>query len=243
MISRKIYILLFLSLNAAALLLHSCTSYDVAPRYTDKYIASGTGNLTAQVPEAYELGYAVLALTDLAQKDTSLIDKSTPYYKEFTAYFAKYKNHKAVVQLNQSLVTYPKLFKSYRNGLYAFKMFDDRLVLKDNYRIDVNKMKFSRYQRLLQNFYSVTKFHKFYNAHENVYKQLVKRSDNFLSFDIAQKIISKDSKSFQVVLSPLTKGYPATMEIKSKGFVESIIFPYVDNNGLVYGEKSDEIIR
>ncbi|MDT3405507.1 DUF4932 domain-containing protein [Mucilaginibacter terrae] len=226
-----------IALFAATLTLNSCKSYDVTPRYTEKYITVNTGKIEAVAPESYELGLALLALTDAAKRDSSLIDTSTPYYKDFTAYFNKYKDHKAVLQLNAGLGSSRKLIEKYRNGLFAFKLVNGRFALKENYRIDNSKIQFKRYAGLLEDFYRDSKFEKFYADHQGTYKQLVQKAENYVSFENLKTTVNKDAKSFHVLVSPLMKGFPGIMDIKSEAFSETVIFPYLAPNGLIYQSK------
>ena len=236
------YVTCIICLLGITLILNGCKNYDVTPHYGSKYIAANTGKVTANVPEAYELGWVVLALTDVAQRDTGLIDVNTSYYKDFTAHFNKFKNHQAVVQLN-TLASSPKMLEKFRNGLFAFGIYRGRFALNENYRIDNSKVEFKRYARLLEDFYSDSNFKQFYASHQDTYKQMIQKANTNLSFDGVQKALNKDVKSYHVILSPLMKGLPGVMDIKDTDFSESVIFPYLSPNGLVYGKASTDIIK
>ena len=212
-------------LFAAATLFTSCKTANVAAHYSSKYMNANNGKLNAQVPETFELGYAMLALTNLAQNDTAVVNKNTPYYQELITFLGTHKNHKGVLLLNAELSRNPRMIKSYLDGLYAFKMNGNRFVLKESYRIDLNKIDFKRYALLLQSFYKETNFHEFYMNHQAQYAQMIQNANTMYSFDEAQKTLNVKVKSYQVILSPLTKGYAGTMEIKGNSYSEYIIFP------------------
>lgn len=222
---------------AAALSFTSCKSYNVASRFSSKYITASTGKMSAQVPENFELGYAMLALTNLAQNDTSMVDQNTAYYHDLMAWFGKYKNHKGVELLNATLTRNPKLVKSYLDGLYAFQMNGNRFSLKSSYRIDLNKVDFKRFAMLLEKFHKDSHFHEFYVQHNGLYADMVQKANNLYSFTEAQKTVNSTVKGFQVILSPLTKGYAGTMEIKGHSYSELIIFPRMADNGRYYAMK------
>lgn len=226
------------------ILLTGCKSLDVAPRYTAHYIKSNEGKVTTHVPEAYELGYVVLALTDVARRDSSLINTNSAYYKELTSYFDKHKTHHAVAQLNRDLTAFPKLLKSYRNGLFAFKMHNGRFALDENYRIDMNKAEFSRYALLLQEFYHASNFGKFYTEHKDVYDRMIAEASGMTTYASLQQQLDKDkdAKSYKILLSPLMKGMPDMMLIKDDAFSECVLFPYMAPHGMVYGDDKNEVI-
>lgn len=221
---------------AVALSFTSCKSYDVASRFNSKYITASTGKMSAEVPENFELGYAMLALTNLAQKDTSIVDQNTAYYNDLMAWMSKYKNHKGVELLNATLTRNPKLVKSYLDGLYAFKMNGNRFALKSSYRIDLNKVDFKRFAMLLEKFHKDSHFHEFYVQHNGLYADMVQKANTLYSFNEA-KTVNGTVKGYQVILSPLTKGYAGTMEIKGHAYSELIIFPRMSVNGRYYAMK------
>lgn len=221
-------------LFACTLFLNSCKSYDVASRYTSKYIKSNIGKVSAEVPEVFELGYTMLALTDLAQKDSGVINRNTPYYQELMAWFNKYKNHKGVMRLNADLSRNPDRIKNYLDGLYALQVKYNRVSLKTSYRIDLNKVDFKGYALLLQNFYKKTNFHEFYTQHEGYYNDMVQNANSLFTFAEVQKNLNGTVKGYRVILSPLTKAYAGTMQISGRGYSECIIFPALSSKGTNY---------
>jgi hypothetical protein len=222
---------------ATASFLTSCKTANVAAHYSTKYINANNGKLSAQVPETYELGYAMLALTNLAQNDTSIINTNTPYYNDLITWLGKHKNHKGVLQLNAQLSRNPKMIKNYLDGLYAFKMNGNRFVLKESYRIDLNKIDFKRYALLLQSFYKETNFHEFYTLHQGYYAGMIQNANSSYSFEEAQKTLNRPAKGYQIILSPLTKGYAGTMEIKGRTYSEYIVFPRAATSGMSTAAK------
>lgn len=220
----------------AAAMFTSCKSYDVASRFDSKYVAASTGKMNAEVPENFKLGYAMLALTNLAQNDTSMVDQSTAYYHDLMTWMGKYKNHKSVEILNATLSHNPKLVKSYLDGLYAFQMNGNRFALKSSYRIDLNKVDFKRFAILLEKFNKDSHFHEFYVQHNSLYADMVQKASSLYSFNDA-KAVDSNVKGYQVILSPLTKGYAGTMQIKGHAYSELIIFPRLAVNGHYYAMK------
>lgn len=219
----------------------SCKSTDIASRYTSKYINSNTNKITTQVPETYELGYIVLALTDYGQRDTNIINTHTLYYKEVVEYFSAYKNHHAVKLLNQELSKDSKHFRSFRDGLYAFKINNhDHFVLKSDYRIDLNKVNFKRFAPLLQDFAAKSNFLKFYNDHLSLYSKLVDYQTHQLTMENANKAVQSEYgtpfNSYHVIISPLMKGY-STLAVNGRHFNECLIFTEAKNYTLLYGES------
>jgi hypothetical protein len=208
-------------LFAAIASLSSCQTQNVASRFTSKYARANSGKISVQSSETVELGYAMLALTDVAKNDTTIFNQNTAYYKELVAKMDKYKNLKGVKQLNAQLSRNPKLLKSYIDGLYAFQMKNGRFGLKADYRIDLNKIDFKRYGILLEDFNKETGFHSFYAEHQNVYNELVQKATNQYTLPQVQKTIN--AQGYHVVVSPLTKSTVA-MTIKGHVYTEGVIF-------------------
>jgi hypothetical protein len=229
-------------LSAVSTFITGCKSYDIAPRYTAKHIKANTNQIVAQVPETYELGYVILALTDLGQQDGNLINKSTPYYQEVIQHFAAYKNHKAVKQLNKDLAEDKNRLKYFRNGLYAFYFNSNRFVLKADYRIDLNRVDFKKYAHLLQDFAKESGYRDFYKQHESFYADMIQAEQQQLSMASAWKSVEKDYttpfQSYQVILSPLMKGQIGTLAINSHRFNECLIFSQSGKDKVSYGQNN-----
>lgn len=233
---KRFFTLATLCIITAASLFTSCKSYDVASRFNSKYATANAGKMTAEVPETFELGYAMLALTSVAQKDTAMVDQNTAYYHDLMNWMSNHKNHKSVELLNTAITRNPKLVKSYLDGLYAFQMNGNRFALKSSYRIDLNKVDFKRFALLLEKFNKDTRFHEFYVNHNSLYADMVKKANSLYTFNDA-KMVNSNVKGYQIVLSPLTKGYAGTMEIKGHAYSEMIIFPRLSVNGRYYAMK------
>ncbi len=220
--------------TAVTSFLTSCQTQNVASRYSSKYINANSGKITAQVPEAYELGYVMLALTDAAKADTAVVNQHSAYYNEVIAAFGSLKNSKGVQQLNADIARDPKMIKNYLDGLYALKMNGNRVVLKTDYRIDLNKVNFSRYALLLQDLYKQGNFHQFYIQHQDLYAQMVQKANTLFSYNEAKKAVDAQAQGYQIVLSPLTNGYAGTLQIKGHQYSECIVFPRMATDGRSY---------
>ena len=207
-------------LFAAVSILTSCQTQNVASRFTSKYAKANAGKVYAQSSETVELGYAMLALTDFAQNDTTIINHNA-YYTEVVNKFSAFKNSKGVKQLNAQLSRNPSLAKSYVEGLYAFQMTGARFGLKADYRIDLNKIDFKRYGALLENFYKEAAFHSFYMQHEGMYSEMVAKANSEFTLSAAQKTIN--AQGYHIIVSPLAKGI-ITMTIKGHVYTEGVIF-------------------
>ncbi|MFD1255335.1 DUF4932 domain-containing protein [Mucilaginibacter terrae] len=226
--------------GAITLFNSGCKSYDdVASRYTSKHIKANTNQIAAQIPETGELGYILLALTDVGTTDTSLINKDTQYYKEVIAHFNGFKNHKIVKQLNKDLQGNINNFTHFRNGLYAFKLNDrNRMVLKTDYRIDLNRVDFRRYTTGMQDFIASTKFREFYAKHKDLYTKIIQNQSSQLTMNAAWATMGKQYtepfQSYQVIMSPLMRGNSSTLAISGRGFRECLIFAESADKALLY---------
>ena len=214
-------------LFAAVVSLTSCQTQNVASRFTSKYAKANSGKIYAQSSETVDLGYAMLALTDVAKNDTNIVNQNSAYYKELIIKLDQFKNLKGVKQLNAQLSRNPLLVKNYIDGLYAFQMRDGRFGLKADYRIDLNKVDFKRYSILLENFAKETGFHNFYMQHQELYNEMVQKANNQYTLAEAQKTVS--AQGYHIIVSPLTKN-TATMTIKGHVYTEGVIFAGININ-------------
>jgi hypothetical protein len=227
-------------LGAITLLSNGCKSYnDVSSRYTSKHIKANTNQVTAQIPETDEVGYVLLSLTDAGANDTNIINKETAYYKEVSKHFAAFKNHKAVKMLNAELARNPNSFTNFRNGLYAFYFNkNNQLALKTDYRIDLNRVDFRRYTPAIHDFVVKSGFRKFYSQHADLYTKIIQDQSQQLTMNAAWETMSKQYtqpfQSYQVILSPLMKGYSSSLAISGHGFRECLIFAESTNKAMLY---------
>ena len=216
-------------LLGAVTLTSGCKSYDdVAAHYSSKHIKANTNQVKAQIPEVTELGYIVLALTDAGK---NYVNTNSPYYDEVIKHFGAFKNHKAVEMLNEDLKENAETFSHFRNGLYAFTINkNERIVLKPDYRIDLNRVDFRRYTGALADFMGDSKFREFYNAHKDFYSKMETAQSQGLTMSAAWNTVGKNKKyakpfqSYQVIMSPLMKGASSTLSISGRGFSECLIF-------------------
>jgi hypothetical protein len=211
----------------AVVFFSSCQTQNVASRFTSKYAKANAGKVYAQTSETVELGYTMLALTELAQKDTNVVEHNTAYYAELNAWFGKYKNNKGVQQLNAQLSRNPQFVKNYVDGLFAFQMNEGRFGLKADYRIDLNKIDFKRYGALLEKFYKETNFHAFYMQHQELYTQMILKANE--QYDMAKLQSTVNAQGYKVIVSPLTKA-TNTMTIKGSAYTEGVVFAAIKMN-------------
>ncbi|MDT3405508.1 DUF4932 domain-containing protein [Mucilaginibacter terrae] len=213
----------------AVTLATGCKSYnDVTAHYSSKHIKANKNQIRAQIPEVTELGYIVLALTDAGK---NYVNTNSPYYDEVVKHFAAFKNHKAVETLNEDLKESPETFTHFRNGLFAFMINkQNRIVVKTDYRIDLNRVDFRRYTAALNDFMEDSKFREFYAAHKSFYSKMEAAQSQSLSMTSAWSTVGKNKnytkpfQSYQVIMSPLMKGESSTLAISGRGFSECLIF-------------------
>lgn len=216
-------------LLGAVTLATGCKSYnDVTAHYSSKHIKANKNQIKVQIPEVSELGYIVLALTDAGK---NYVNTNSPYYDEVVNHFSAFKHHKAVETLNEDLKENPETFTHFRNGLYAFMINkQERIVVKTDYRIDLNRVDFRRYTAALSDFMEDSKFREFYAAHKDFYSKLEAAQSQSLTMTAAWNTVGKNKKytqpfqSYQVIMSPLMKGESSTLAISGRGFSECLIF-------------------
>ncbi|WP_295768400.1 DUF4932 domain-containing protein [uncultured Mucilaginibacter sp.] len=206
-----------------------CKSYDdIASHYSSKHIKANKNLVKTQIPETGELGYIVLALTEAG---SNYVNTNSPYYDEVVKHFSTFKNHKVVEMLNEDLKENPEFFSHFRNGLYAFTVNKhDKVVLKTDYRIDLNRVDFRRYTSALNDFMEDSKFREFYTAHKDFYSKIEAAQNQNLTMTAAWNSVGQNKKytkpfqSYQVIVSPLMKGETSTLSVSGRGFSECLIF-------------------
>ena len=200
-------------------------------------------NLKIELPESYELGNILLALTEYGRKDPNNVQKIPPYYNEVINYFEPVKNHPLLDRINYAGEDWEK-FLGFRTDIYAFS-FDQNGDLKRNYPFNsFGPEEVDKNLELINDFVKKSNYRKFYNDHKKLYNQLISdyktyyyidRSFSFLDQFSPNKDV-KTNSNYVIAISPLVGSQNCHREIDSLTTVdfpnigEDLILGKMDNN-------------
>ena len=187
-------------------------------------------NIPYEIPMTYELMHIAIALTDTTIVSNGynvhnevINKKNSDYYKEVMNYFAPFKNHPLILDLNKSLR------ESASNYIYNVQ-FGLNLNLENNRLNKVKIMPWIRrvYLNLkavskenIENFAEVSKFEDFYKQHKEFYMEELKTVKQYAKVNEQQKWLEKEFPTkydnYRIIISPLMGDTHFTQRFKFKG--------------------------
>ena len=206
--------------------------------FTKAYQEATKGKTFVEIPETYELINTVFALTKATQKkESDLIEKDTPYYKELMTYFSAYKNEPIVSTIDSILTKNESDYYPLKMDAYSF-LLDRRGNLKQSPvydRTSWGKRNTLRpYVAQLQQFAKKSKFMDFYGKHQPYYDQLIRTYRDSLDVAGMQKWLNLNFPSthydaFKIIFSPLVSANQSAHWLENNGFNEAyahVNFPF-----------------
>ena len=207
------------------------------------YRAAHQGQITVEVPEAYELVNIAIAMTATGIEDRNLVYHDSDYYAEMRQQFDPYQRHPALAALDSVLKRAPGLYSNLKMNGYAFE-FDSNSRLVQSKIYDRTAFSGERrnslrpYVPALQSFADTSGFRAFYAAHRPFYaSQIAFYSD---STDVVGMQTwlnrnfpgAKPYDSYKIIFSPLVAYNQSATWIESNGFRElqaHVNFPYLQD--------------
>ncbi len=189
-----------------------------------------------EIPMTYELMHIAIALTDTTiisngyNIHNEVINKNSDYYKEVINYFAPFKNHPLIVELNKSLR------KSASNYIYNVQIgcilvlennnFDKAKIMPWIRRAYINLKAVNK--KNIENFVEVSKFEDFYNQYKKYYMAKLKDVQQNANVNEQQKWLEKEFpsryNSYRIIVSPLTGDTHFTQRFRFKGKRQCIMW-------------------
>ncbi len=224
--------------------------------FTKKYIKEHQGKFSVEVPEVHELANILVAISNVGQLDSNMVDMTTPYYKEVLAYFSPYKNHPIMDVVNKHIT------KAFDNNsywyYYAMKMnacayvFDKKGNIKNEGII--RKMGFSNQGdpilanlALIEDFARKSNFREFYKQHQSYYNELIKTYHTLNPIDQQQAWLEDKFKfkygNYLVTFSPLIGGAHSTNRFEDNGFSQTVMFVNRAEINPKYNQKVNEMLK
>ncbi|WP_343686998.1 DUF4932 domain-containing protein [Chryseobacterium gleum] len=209
-------------------------------------------SLTAQkdvkieLPESYELGNIILALTEYGKTDPYDVQKIPPYYDEIISYFEPVKDHPLLKKVNYSRKDWKK-FLGFRTDFYAFS-FDNAGMLKRDFAFNsFGPKEVDENLELINDFVKKSNYRTFYKNHQQFYNTLIDNykeyyyiNDTYAFLDkIAEKPANEGDKKYIIAISPLVGGQNCHRDINSSLTVD---FPNIGED-LILGNLKDNLAR
>ncbi|EJF10153.1 DUF4932 domain-containing protein [Pontibacter sp. BAB1700] len=192
--------------------------------YDEDYKAGNKGKVNVVIPQVYELANVMVALTDNAQRNW--VNKDTEYYKRVLVYFAPYRNHPAIKELNAKLST--GTYLNFRENSAAYVFDGQKIVKSSTYAGFRARDQFKKLLPLIQNFAIASSFLSFYQNEKPFYDRLesleheraqVKEAWDWLQGQFPDKV-----DSYRIIMSPLAGASHSIRLFENNGFKENIIF-------------------
>ena len=187
-------------------------------------------------PMAYELMHIAFALTDSTivsngyNVQNEIIAKNSRYYKDVINYFAAYRNHELILDLNKALK------KNASNFIYNVQLgnnlnFNNNQLSKVNIApwirrvyVDVKSIN----KKKVADFARISNFEKFYAKHKEYYQNELKMVQQNANVNEQQKWLEKEFPSrydnYRIIVSPLTGSTHFTQRFKFKSKRQCIMW-------------------
>lgn len=78
---------------------------DLSAHFSTAYQQQFKGKVTYEIPETFELANIAMALTEVGQKDSNMIEQAGDYFARVQHHFAFVTKHPLILRLNQELKT------------------------------------------------------------------------------------------------------------------------------------------
>lgn len=207
---------------------------------------SAQKDVKIELPESYELGNIILALTEYGRTDPYDVQKISPYYDEIITYFEPVKDHPLLKKVNYSRKDWKK-FLGFRTDFYAFSFDEKGLLTRDFPFNSFGPKEVDENLELINDFVRKSNYRAFYKNHQQFYNNLITHykeyyyiNDTYAFLDkIAGQPKNKNTKSYVIAISPLVGGQNCHREINSSLTVD---FPDIGKD-LILGNLKDNIAR
>lgn len=203
-------------------------------------------NIKIELPEGYELGNIILALTEYGKTDPYDVQKIPPYYDEIITYFSPVKDHPLLKKVNYSRKDWKK-FLGFRTDFYAFS-FDEKGLLKRDYPFNsFGPKEVDENLELINDFVKKSNYRTFYKDHQSFYNSLINNYKDYYfineSYAFLDKIAGRpandNSRTYAIAISPLVGGQNCHRDINSSLTVD---FPNIGQD-LILGNLKGNIAQ
>lgn len=226
-------------------ILVACDSEDQSVSQIEPETIEITQNIKVEVDPRIELLTTIQYLADYER--ISIIN--SPYKKDIDDYFKEYKNHEAVVQfkeLSKRNFKYEGPIEYILNCTPLPNLELSENISYSSKQLQVGVKDLNEFRKEVKNFYKETNFKKFYNNHEELYKNILSKytESNKIGNDIhaLEDYHGYKQNSYNIILSPLlhSGGYgPNLNEKDGKYDAYQVTGPIINQE--VYEEYDKDI--
>ena len=212
--------------------------------FTDEYIKNNKGKYRVEIPEVHELVNIMIAISEVGQADSNMINNRSSYHKDVLEHFLPFATHPVINVINQQITlgyndhnskNKDEIMKSYR-FYYAWKMnacgylFDENGSIVDDGIIrrmgSGNPVK--KNLKLIEDFVLQTGFRDFYKSNKSYYDSLLVAYKELNPINEMKSWLEKQFEtqygSYRITFSPLVGGSHATKRYSDNGFTQAVMF-------------------
>lgn len=222
--------------------------------FSDAYVQAHKGRFEVYVPEVHELANIVVAISNMGQQDSNMVDMTTAYHQKVLARFLPFKNHPLMQVVNSHLLA-DDVTNSYWY-YYGLKMNACAYDFDENSRIRnkgiIKHMGFGQPKdpiranlALLQDFAEKSNFRDFYRENTAYYDSLIV---NYRALNPADKMqqwlesrFGHQYGNYTVVFSPLVGGAHATRAYRDNGFEQTFMYVCRADYSSLYNQNGNEL--
>ena len=205
--------------------------------FSDEYIAAHQGKLEVEIPEVHELANIMVALSDIGQQDSNMVDMTTNYYQEMMAHFSPFADHPAIDTMNNNITgvfdndSYYYYYSLKMNACgYLFdsegKIVDDGIIHFMGFQGFADP--FLTNTPLFEDFARQSNFRDFYQTHQSYYDSLLTIYRQLNPIDQMQNWLEDKFNmkygNYRVTFSPLVGGAHSTQRFSDNGFKQTVMF-------------------
>ncbi|GLX76734.1 hypothetical protein tinsulaeT_00740 [Thalassotalea insulae] len=190
--------------------------------YSNNYIASHQGKVSVATPAVYELSNIVLALSDKYRQSYQQNHQGEDYYQQMLQWFSPFATHPLISKLKEA-----DYYSLVENGpAYQFKK--EQIKPSEVYSGFRAQNAIKDYNKLLADFAKESKFHAFYQQHQNYYASLHQQFELSVQpqriWQWLEHQFPGRYNSYRVFFSPLGIGNHSARMYDNNGFKESVMF-------------------
>jgi hypothetical protein len=186
--------------------------------FTKDYLQTAEGKVAYEIPETFELANILFTLTSSSAANNNRTLKNTPYYDKVLSYFDKYRDHPLLKQLEfTNDAKGSQDYFNFRDNSFCFTIKDGKITPNNQYYVvwgEYQDNLFSKYLKLINDFYEKTNFHQFYQQNSSYYTSLIKMQQELMPankmWQWLEKNFDQRFNSYRVVFSPLINGSHST---------------------------------
>lgn len=215
----------------------------ISTQFPNQYIENSRGKIIVEIPEVYELLNIVVALSNIDEENSSLINKNSEYYQEVLEHFEEYKNHPIVetIKTANNEMGYSKA-----RNLFVYEFNGDSINHGGVYSSQHIQEKYGIYTEQLEDFAKISGFRQFYEDHKDYYLELITLFEDTVPVKQIWSWLEMNfpiqHDTYKVIMSPLTGGSHNTFNYRDNdnNYSEITMFiatPNIYNSAQNFSEK------